>query len=1361
MEFENFRHEIFFEEAILIYKSSISITDLQIKELLKTFHKCGCDILCPVVLNENNEIIFYGSIVNNKKSVVIDKNFIPSIDLAKNYNYVRKSEGFYKNIFVVRKDLKNNLENLTNIKVTPFVIVTDSIPNLVIHPIETGLSIEDKSLKEYIDLNLLYGSVPMRLNPIKIPPQKNILIIEWSVLTPDKDCGSLYMLNFIKMLINAKFNVYFFPVNQLGDDKININLLRQMGVYVEVGCNLSLKMFLEVHCGFFNYISVSRYREMNSYYLEIRKYSHKSKIIYITHDLNFLRIERQEKLNLIITNESVNKQNEINLINQCDISVIVSKYEYEILNSSKKFFFPVCYESIISNNKDSTVKDSNYSTRKGMYFIGSSHPPNLDAINYFLKAVFPLLNEIIPFYIIGTCCNCIDKSLINQKNLFLIPYLSDEDLKTFLETVRINIVPLRYGAGVKGKILQAANSGVCTISTPIGAEGLCFKHAQDIIILEDFYNQATKILEYYNNIEIITTIATQAKITFDEKYSLKTGQKYLKEMFDQVDTNFEKRVAVKNTQNRLAVIFNAYSKPNVIINLKRFLESLSSTIQFDFFLVNNNYQNILVEDSLEYKVIIGDNTTNEFSGIQTAIDQILNKDSYQAFILCNDSIDSNYPLKFIYTITKDMIEDVCKNYIIKAQIDSFNEEFKVDNFNFTNWYRANFIIINYQVFRDVNFKFCNYNENNQNLYIQPKLKEKLQEWLSQDRYKDVADMSKKYRCILNEYRFSYEVNKTLINKNNYIIYILYFDEYTRQEAIKTFGDKPWAKLVFNPTTKYLENYFIINTLMDRENEWKNFGYVGILSWKSPQKIIIPDNFNIHIQNALKNKIDFIYFKYNTNYDYLFERLDSRHGLFSQIWKETLKDKYDESEIFSNDLREFMCNYWITTPNVIRKYIPFLKDVISILDRNPMVERNANYENRPSENYKNCTGKNFYMYHPFILERMICFFVYVNKIKSIPIDRLYNISKIVKYPEYKNNTLVLYFIENFHFSNLKLDSSLDYFFILKGSINEISTEIPKEILNNFPHMFYTSKNNNCYEAWSDVILNIDTQRYDFFVFSTDNYSFDDINKFTHLLMQKLDSNRKLVSISSYSNGFNENYFCIEKASLSILKYSMFHPIIKSSDKNLIIKQTLVELSRKGFDVGFFKLNELEIPYNLLSFNPTWEPFHPHFKFNKNYDNLNIPEHLKEIFKIDEEIGRYLFLYNEGGIFVDQNVECHQPLHIEYKDADIIFYLDNQCEINNSIIISKAKCDFFNFLLQIIFNIIKDGNVIQPKEFVTGNKILSICVRVYLNMQTQEDMLSYEKFYGKNIFENLPLNNREKSKIILVNQYKNPEPIFFYY
>lgn len=768
-----------YENKILCIDKNIHFTP-DILNLFSEFKKSENDVLSPIVLFKN-ELVYFGGINEYNHKYYINNNVI---DLKKYNNksifYKKKTDMFFEDIFICKIEHFSSLfgnccnSNLKkySIGVSPFVK-----SNIKYHKTKYKFMSNDFSYND-LDLELYNFNSKFYLKNRNIMNIKNnVLIIEHSILTPDKDCGSKYIYNFIKTLLKLKYNVYFFQCNfnNNKDYMSYIYDLQSMGVYVNIAnCNWEfnkIELLLKANFNLFNYIFVSRYDKITEYYDIIKKYNSKAKICYQTHDLNFLRKEREnEILNLCNKNNLIDKNNELDFINKCDITILVSQHEYDLLhnnyniNKNKLFNYPIFFES--------NERINNYSPHcDDIIFIGSLHKPNIDSIIHFLENYFKEITIKIPnivLNVIGSCCDSVRKfEKIYGKNLKLLGYISHEKLREIFSKIKLSITPLIYGAGIKGKILDSFNYSVPVITSSIGAEGIKCVNEEDIIILDYENDYVNKFVNYYNDNNLLIKISDRSKNTFDKCYSNDNSIKYCQKLFKSVNLN---KTEINIKKKKIVILFQQYNN-NIYKDFYKFIISLCGEYHYDMVVVNNNRNKILNSKNINIKIINGDNSNNEMSGYQVGINYLLNNDLYKKYDYCiisNDTINYRPPITFINNINYDSFTNIINNNYISGVVDSFGEPCNLNDLKFDYWIRSNLIIFPMKFI--VNIKKVNvYTKDNLNFNINDILKKKLNNWLSNEYYKNV-DRKAKLSRIFNEYTLTHNLikgyDKKIINLYN-------------------------------------------------------------------------------------------------------------------------------------------------------------------------------------------------------------------------------------------------------------------------------------------------------------------------------------------------------------------------------------------------------------------------------------------------------------------------------------------------------------------------------------------------------------------------------------------------------------------
>jgi glycosyltransferase involved in cell wall biosynthesis len=203
-----------------------------------------------------------------------------------------------------------------------------------------------------------------------------------------------------------------------------------------------------------------------------------------TEDLHCLRLARQKAFKagrIFMTDdllvEDVAKR-EIASILRCDISFMISEVEIELLqtvfkiDTSLLYYLPLLLESIDGRTIQSGLA---FEERKDFIFIGNFlHEPNWNAVQYLKETIWPLIRKQLPdvqLNIYGAYPSQKVLQLHQPKESFFIMGRA-ADAKEVVRKARVVLAPLRFGAGIKGKLLEAMQCGTPSVTTTIGAESM-------------------------------------------------------------------------------------------------------------------------------------------------------------------------------------------------------------------------------------------------------------------------------------------------------------------------------------------------------------------------------------------------------------------------------------------------------------------------------------------------------------------------------------------------------------------------------------------------------------------------------------------------------------------------------------------------------------------------------------------------------------------------------------------------------------------------------------------------------------------------------------------------------------------------
>lgn len=224
-----------------------------------------------------------------------------------------------------------------------------------------------------------------------------------------------------------------------------------------------------------------------------------------TEDLHCLRFARQNaikksqefKLEAILEEEI--SLREIASIYRCDISLVISEVEMHILKDIFKidddllFYLPLFFE------KQSDILP--FEARTDFVFIGNFlHEPNWDAVQQLKKVIWPHLKNTLKdakLHIYGAYCLEKAFQMHHEKDGFLVHGRAENALKV-ISQARVLLAPLRFGAGIKGKLLEAMITGTPTVTTHVGAEGIAAAEQWNGFVSDDvgqFSEHAVKLYQ--------------------------------------------------------------------------------------------------------------------------------------------------------------------------------------------------------------------------------------------------------------------------------------------------------------------------------------------------------------------------------------------------------------------------------------------------------------------------------------------------------------------------------------------------------------------------------------------------------------------------------------------------------------------------------------------------------------------------------------------------------------------------------------------------------------------------------------------------------------------------------------------------
>ena len=338
--------------------------------------------------------------------------------------------------------------------------------------------------------------------------KKCVLFIDHYVPEYDKDAGSRTILQYVKLLIEKGFVVKFIPDNFYRREPYTTTL-QELGVEVLYGPEYynNWKQWIKENAAYIDYVWMNR-PHISIKYIDVIKEVTNAKVIYYGSDLHFLRLEREYEITKeksLLDDIKACKEQELYIVERADVSYYPSNVEIDRLKAINKDFNAKRFDIFVYDKFRDDIPD-NFNVRKDICFVGGFvHDPNRDAVKWFVNEILPLIRKKIDvkFYVVGSNPS---QDIINlaSDDVVIKGFVSDDELKEIYDNCRLTVIPLRFGAGVKGKVIEAIYNGLPIATTSIGVEGI--PEVENLIDARDSAEAfAELVCNMYSDAELLST----------------------------------------------------------------------------------------------------------------------------------------------------------------------------------------------------------------------------------------------------------------------------------------------------------------------------------------------------------------------------------------------------------------------------------------------------------------------------------------------------------------------------------------------------------------------------------------------------------------------------------------------------------------------------------------------------------------------------------------------------------------------------------------------------------------------------------------------------------------------------------------
>jgi len=337
-------------------------------------------------------------------------------------------------------------------------------------------------------------------------PGRRVLVLGARMLTPDIDTGSLRIYHLLRMARELSWRATFLPSFPYSWPPYTARLEEDTKRLVDSGIEVpapeefpSADEFLEKEGKSYHMVILGEEYAAFKHIDSVRRYAAGAKIIFDTGEIHYRRHYHEAKVtgNVRALRRALqSKKRELAAAREADCTLVVSPIEKSILERD----CPGIRTHVIPSVHEIHGCARFFAERKDILFIGSfQHSPNPDAVRYFVDRIFPLIKAAEPglrFHVVGAEPPSFIESL-RREDILVAGHVPD--LASVFDHCRLSVAPLRFGGGVKGKVLTSMSYGVPVAATSVAAEGMYLEDGVNVLIADEPNDFCKAVLRLYRD----------------------------------------------------------------------------------------------------------------------------------------------------------------------------------------------------------------------------------------------------------------------------------------------------------------------------------------------------------------------------------------------------------------------------------------------------------------------------------------------------------------------------------------------------------------------------------------------------------------------------------------------------------------------------------------------------------------------------------------------------------------------------------------------------------------------------------------------------------------------------------------------
>ena len=340
-----------------------------------------------------------------------------------------------------------------------------------------------------------------------------VVVFDERVPSPDRDAGSLRMFLILKEIARWA-HVIFVPFSEPQTLEYEQALWKE-GIETAEAVDYRSVLKHENVCA----VIVSRPTMGEAWFRRIRRLNPDARIIFDMVDTHFLRLQREHMVlgdASALAESNRYRKLERKLAQQSDLVWSASGDDRLVMQGE------VAGKRIEVVPTMHRLRDpgESFESREGLLFIGNQvHRPNSDAVLFYLREVHPLVLKALPDIALDIIGDNPSPETISFDSSQVRIHGYVPNVEPYLGHARVLVAPLRFGAGIKGKVGEAMASGLPVVTTSIGAEGFGLTHEFDVMIADDPESFAGAIVRLYLEQDLWERIAGNSRLRIQQNFT--------------------------------------------------------------------------------------------------------------------------------------------------------------------------------------------------------------------------------------------------------------------------------------------------------------------------------------------------------------------------------------------------------------------------------------------------------------------------------------------------------------------------------------------------------------------------------------------------------------------------------------------------------------------------------------------------------------------------------------------------------------------------------------------------------------------------------------------------------------------------